>query len=459
MLWACCLEADLKLLPAGDRTEIGERGVNLSGGQQARLGLARAVYRKCDVYLLDDVLAAVDAHVGEAIWRRCITGILRQPNLPSSSLPSLCSSSSSSDDDRKEAKSVKLPTVVLVTHQLAEAVARTDHIVLLGSVTGSSSSMSPLAASTAAVPSASVVADDSATGFERLENGASGSGANDENTRRWGEVLWQGKSKELANASAAHHYKEGLEGAGGRKTEGENRGSPRVGGSNNKEEATAAALRWLANHLADSKAAAQDEDKGSGGGDGGKAFGTILKATSAVATSNGSSSNYHTKNTAALDDNRGSGSDRKGGTGSGSSASTGRDLSRLTTDEAREKGSIAVRLYRGYFASAGGLQFTVREIRINVIYYPFVVLIVHLLIPLFLHQFVDPLFQRNAGYLVAAGTCGTGDVLPAELGLLEVDRCHERRRWQRRRRRRGWLRQQRRRRQRRRRQRRGRRQQ
>lgn len=61
---ACALMEDLKSLPDGDSTEVGERGISLSGGQKARLTLARAVYARADVYLLDDVLSAVDQHVG-----------------------------------------------------------------------------------------------------------------------------------------------------------------------------------------------------------------------------------------------------------------------------------------------------------------------------------------------------------------------------------------------------------
>ncbi|KAL9128115.1 MAG: hypothetical protein Q9217_003136 [Psora testacea] len=61
---ACALVEDMKSLPDGDQTEVGERGISLSGGQKARLTLARAVYARADVYLLDDVLSAVDQHVG-----------------------------------------------------------------------------------------------------------------------------------------------------------------------------------------------------------------------------------------------------------------------------------------------------------------------------------------------------------------------------------------------------------
>ena len=61
---ACALIEDLKTLPDGDQTEVGERGISLSGGQKARLTLARAVYARADVYLLDDCLSAVDQHVG-----------------------------------------------------------------------------------------------------------------------------------------------------------------------------------------------------------------------------------------------------------------------------------------------------------------------------------------------------------------------------------------------------------
>ncbi|KAJ2778295.1 hypothetical protein H4R18_004688 [Coemansia javaensis] len=65
---ACALRPDIDMLPAGDLTEIGEKGINLSGGQKARVSLARAVYARADVYLLDDPLAAVDAHVGKHIF-------------------------------------------------------------------------------------------------------------------------------------------------------------------------------------------------------------------------------------------------------------------------------------------------------------------------------------------------------------------------------------------------------
>jgi len=61
---ACAFVEDLKTLPDGDQTEVGERGISLSGGQKARLTLARAVYARADVYLLDDCLSAVDQHVG-----------------------------------------------------------------------------------------------------------------------------------------------------------------------------------------------------------------------------------------------------------------------------------------------------------------------------------------------------------------------------------------------------------
>ena len=56
MLHVCALEKDLELFPFGDSTIIGDRGVSLSGGQRARINLARALYCDADVYLLDDPL-------------------------------------------------------------------------------------------------------------------------------------------------------------------------------------------------------------------------------------------------------------------------------------------------------------------------------------------------------------------------------------------------------------------
>uniref|UniRef100_A0A674F6B8 ATP-binding cassette sub-family C member 10 n=1 Tax=Salmo trutta TaxID=8032 RepID=A0A674F6B8_SALTR len=74
---ACALTDDLNILPNGDRTEVGENGVTLSGGQKARLALARAVYMEKDIFLLDDPLAAVDSDVAHHLMERCIMGILR----------------------------------------------------------------------------------------------------------------------------------------------------------------------------------------------------------------------------------------------------------------------------------------------------------------------------------------------------------------------------------------------
>ncbi|KAH9149488.1 hypothetical protein AeRB84_007448, partial [Aphanomyces euteiches] len=78
VLQAVQLEADMRLLPAGDKTEIGEQGINLSGGQKARVNLARALYkRESNVLLLDDPLSAVDVHVAKAIFDQAIEGLAR----------------------------------------------------------------------------------------------------------------------------------------------------------------------------------------------------------------------------------------------------------------------------------------------------------------------------------------------------------------------------------------------
>lgn len=73
----CALERDLELLPYADLTIVGERGISLSGGQKARVSLARAIYRRADIYLLDDPLSAVDSVVGKHIFDNCIKDFLR----------------------------------------------------------------------------------------------------------------------------------------------------------------------------------------------------------------------------------------------------------------------------------------------------------------------------------------------------------------------------------------------
>ncbi|CAG7855058.1 Canalicular multispecific organic anion transporter 1 AltName: Full=ATP-binding cassette sub-family C member 2 [Serendipita indica DSM 11827] len=98
---ACSLEPDFEMLPQGEQTEIGEKGINLSGGQKARVSLARVAYSKADVVFLDDPLSAVDAHVGKSILEDCLT---RGP--------------------------LAGRTRILVTHALS-ALPRVDHIYVL----------------------------------------------------------------------------------------------------------------------------------------------------------------------------------------------------------------------------------------------------------------------------------------------------------------------------------------
>ncbi|XP_069129781.1 ATP-binding cassette sub-family C member 5-like [Argopecten irradians] len=100
VIYACGLEPDLELLANRDMTEIGERGINISGGQKQRLSLARAVYSRSDIYLLDDPLSAVDVHVGRHLFHQCIK------------------------------KTLKGKTVILVTHQL-QYLRHCDEIVVI----------------------------------------------------------------------------------------------------------------------------------------------------------------------------------------------------------------------------------------------------------------------------------------------------------------------------------------
>lgn len=74
---ACALRHDLAILPHGDQTEIGERGITISGGQKQRLNIARAIYSNSGLILMDDPLSAVDAHVGRHIMDNAICGLLK----------------------------------------------------------------------------------------------------------------------------------------------------------------------------------------------------------------------------------------------------------------------------------------------------------------------------------------------------------------------------------------------
>ncbi|KAF1981699.1 putative ABC bile acid transporter [Aulographum hederae CBS 113979] len=100
---ACALDKDLKIMTDGDATEIGANGINLSGGQRWRITLARAMYSRAGVLLLDDIFSAVDSHVGRQIYEEALTGELSK--------------------DR---------TRVLVTHHVSLCLPRTKYSVRLG---------------------------------------------------------------------------------------------------------------------------------------------------------------------------------------------------------------------------------------------------------------------------------------------------------------------------------------
>ncbi|KAL5337394.1 P-loop containing nucleoside triphosphate hydrolase protein [Aspergillus crustosus] len=78
VLHACALAADLKIFPEGDKTDIGSNGINLSGGQKWRLALARALYSRARILILDDIFSAVDAHVGRHLYENALTGSLAE---------------------------------------------------------------------------------------------------------------------------------------------------------------------------------------------------------------------------------------------------------------------------------------------------------------------------------------------------------------------------------------------
>lgn len=96
----CGLTKDFEIFEHGDHTLVGERGISLSGGQKARINLARAVYKQADIYLLDDPLSAVDSHVGKNIFKECIL------------------------------KFLKLKTVLLVTHQI-QHLSKMENILVM----------------------------------------------------------------------------------------------------------------------------------------------------------------------------------------------------------------------------------------------------------------------------------------------------------------------------------------
>jgi len=106
VIHACALEPDLKLMPDGDKTWIGERGGNLSGGQKQRIALARAAYSRSKLFVLDSPLSAVDMYTCQHIFKYCIEDLMLAGG----------------------------GTVVLATHQ-TELFSKSDHLVVMDKCT------------------------------------------------------------------------------------------------------------------------------------------------------------------------------------------------------------------------------------------------------------------------------------------------------------------------------------
>jgi ABC-type multidrug transport system fused ATPase/permease subunit len=101
-LAVCALDTDLDFLEDGDETEIGEKGITLSGGQKARVALARAVYSRAQNVFMDDVLSAVDARTGQHLYQKCLLGPL-----------------------------MKTRTLVLITHNISLCLPGSAHVVFI----------------------------------------------------------------------------------------------------------------------------------------------------------------------------------------------------------------------------------------------------------------------------------------------------------------------------------------
>ena len=102
-IFACALRKDLEMLPDGDLTDVGANGINLSGGQKWRIALARALYSRASILVLDAIFSAVDAHVGRHLFEEALTGELSQGR-----------------------------TRILVTHHVALCLSKIKYMVLLG---------------------------------------------------------------------------------------------------------------------------------------------------------------------------------------------------------------------------------------------------------------------------------------------------------------------------------------
>ncbi|XP_022081039.1 ATP-binding cassette sub-family C member 8-like isoform X2 [Acanthaster planci] len=99
---ACALQADIEILPAGDLTEIGEKGLNLSGGQKQRVSIARAIYSERSIAVMDDVLSALDMRISAQVFEEGIVRMMRRSR----------------------------QTVILITHHL-QCLQKADHIIVM----------------------------------------------------------------------------------------------------------------------------------------------------------------------------------------------------------------------------------------------------------------------------------------------------------------------------------------